>query len=79
MSAVEKAASVLHNESDLYLRQAERLAQALADAGLLADSTARCCGCGDCESALHVHGCYADTKGQCDDPSDHTAQPGGGR
>lgn len=30
-----------------------------------------CTGAADCRVPLHVHGCYADTRGNCDDPEDH--------
>ena len=31
----------------------------------------RCTGASDCGAPLHVHGCYADMTGPCDDPADH--------
>jgi len=30
-----------------------------------------CSGDADCTSALHVHGCFADTAGPCTDPDEH--------
>ncbi len=50
-------------------------ASALSDAlaGPEADTTDVdvCSGDADCTSALHVHGCFADTAGPCTDPDEH--------
>lgn len=32
-----------------------------------------CCGADDCEVGIHVHGCYSDTTGSCDDTPAHHA------
>ncbi len=52
-------------------RSASALRAALA--GPEADTTDVdvCSGDADCTSALHVHGCFADTAGPCTDPDEH--------
>ena len=53
----------------------DHCASALSDAlaGPEADTTDVdvCSGDADCTSALHVHGCFADTAGPCTDPDEH--------
>lgn len=34
-----------------------------------------CDGSGTCPAPAHVHGCYNDLLGHCDDPGDHDADP----
>lgn len=34
-----------------------------------------CDGSGTCPAPAHVHGCYNDLLGHCDDPADHPATP----
>ncbi len=34
-----------------------------------------CTGADDCTAPLHVHGCYADLNGPCDNPGDHEGLP----
>ena len=53
----------------------ERLRAALADSEADTSDVDVCSGDADCTSALHVHGCFADTAGPCTDPDEH--QPTG--
>lgn len=32
-----------------------------------------CTGAHDCTAGVHIHGCFADTDGPCDDPAEHRA------
>ena len=49
----------------------ERLRAALADSEADTSDVDVCSGDADCTSALHVHGCFADTAGPCTDPDEH--------